>query len=683
MEIKENGEGMQQCREGLTAIVDRLDMSNMQDVVWAYKNIEKVYRHSKADFGKMVGMLEKQKEIDFNTGLAILEEIGSVMHACFGKNAIDEEIMFVIEKCGVSLGERSVVPLEWCADYVYKLVLPLSRLFTKQVVDIVAFLFTRTTVAQFDDLFDIFAGKRDVLAELHLLKVRLMRERSVKYKCMMCKGQSKENGAIEDCIRAMKISSDKTVARAKSDMVSDDELIESDKGQMAGTDFYTMDEFERRKTMSAEKQSSGQDISHEKPFPEDSCDDSSVNVRVEDTQECLNDCKQAIADDRKDDDSVKKCHGTGIPIENAECECKACDQAEEYRCLCEAKKHLLEIELTSPKFFIENAALYLSFAFDKDLFGMFKRYIDSGYRGVCAMNLFRLKAVEASILEEMVCQMKDMRRQILRSDDLVVSSTTMKMYVAWCVETFESISTESMHDYLEISKLYARFLRVFRHRKMFFVLDGICGSRIERISNLVGRHLVSDLKEIVEMILSVYKGCGSINGGLSKCKSCMMMADGQCECRNSSGCACGGGHCSAVHQEAYCSECNQNDEEAMIFEGIKDSEDSEGSVRDKLKERILEICKCDRKTFLSQIGIIESFDEEFRARVVKVLCSNYDEDWRYRRALLHCCKMHPWMFKDSGIVDLLAKDRVFAVRKTALDMKNDREEVGIRYANAA
>ncbi|KHN69758.1 hypothetical protein M896_051670 [Ordospora colligata OC4] len=680
MEIKENGEDMLHCSEGLTAVVDRLDMNNMQDVIWAYKHIDSVYRHSKADFGKIVGMLTMQKGIDFNTGLMILEEIGNVMHACFGKNVIDEEIMFVIDKCGVDLGDRGNMPLEWCADYVYKLVLPLSRLFTKQVVDIVAFLFTRTTVAQFDDLFEIFTGKKDVLAELHLLKVRLMRERSAKYICTKCRAQRMESDAIEDYIKALKISGNNTATNVENDVMRVNESeIESDKEQIVRTDFYAMDEFERCKSMSVEKQPDGLELCQDRPFSEDSHEESSS--KVEDAQECLSDCKQTIVNDFKDSLELTS-HGSGTLIVNAECKCKAYDQSEERRCLDEAKKYLLEIELASAKFFIENAALYLAFTFDKDLLDMFSKYINTEYRGVCAMNLFRMKTVEASVLEQMVCKMSDMRKEILMAESLVVSLATAKMYVAWCAETFESISTQSMNDYLEISKLYARFLRVFRHRKMFFVFDGICGSRVERISSSVGKHLANDLKEIIEMILSLYESNNEIDDGVDKLKSCIIIDDEQCEGVVNGACASDDLNCNVAHQEAHCSKCNENNEEEIIFEGIKCNEASEAFVRDKLKERILEICKCDKKVFLSQIGVIENFDEEFRTRVIKVLCSNYDEDWRYRRALLHCCKMHPLIFKDSGIVELFAKDRVFAVRRTALDMKQEEDEVEARRVSA-
>lgn len=518
--------------------ISSLDLGNPSDVVWAYKNIAHICRSSSADFLRVAEMLMNHKPLDFNASSSVLEEIGNTIHECFDSTE-DEELRFVMDRCGVETGVHTHAPL-WCVDHLYRLVLPFSRICTKQVVDIVAFLFTRTAAAEFDDLFEIFGAKKDFLVELNLLKVRLMRERRERYRCRRC------SASLEDCIRSIKIT----------------EVDEK------GTDFYSLVDG---------------DVSH----PADDVDHSQ---------------------NRPFSDSSEKTRCLCMP--GGECLCASYDSADEEHCLEEAKRHLLELEKISPRFFLENTALYLSLAADQDLLALFRKYMSTEHRAICTANVFRL-VVDAETVEEMVLVLGT---DVLRADGLVVGRTTLQLYVDWCVATFSSISVSSICDYAEISRLYIRFLQTFRHRRMFGILSGICACKIEKVTSIVSGHLVASLEEIVDIFLDM--------------------------------------------------------EDASEMDDVFRHVDADPAPTTKeLEQIVMAVQKHHRKAFLSQIGVLRRFGDNLRSRVVAGLCGNYDTDWRYRRELLHAYEQYPDLFKDIDMPDALASDPVFVVRQTALDMK--------------
>lgn len=600
---------------GLSFQIDSLSMDNPGHVIWAYKNLQHVREHSAADFDKMVRMMADHRLPDFNTSLVVLEEVGRVLQSCFREEREDEEISFVASRCGLAIGgERRAAPV-WCVDYFYGLVLPFARMCTKQVVDIVAFLFTRTTVAEFDDLFEMFSRKKDFLVELHLLKVRLMRERSIRYKCKRCVEAGGAGGlSVEEWVKGMRISDGKGCG----------EEINRDQGK--GMDFYSIDEPGRERGGADGADEPG--LSQDRPFiidepasKQDFSEDRDAGAS-EGTEEVPGHKADGVPEEGQD--GLCRCKEGG-----AACLCGAYEASEEEWSLSEAKRHLVDIEPVSPRFFLENAALYLSLSFDKDVLGLFRKYMGTEYRTACASHIFRLKAVDAETREEMVAELRDAKREMLRSEHLPVTATTLGLYIEWCVDTFDSISMSSVEDYSDIGRLYVRFLRAFPHRKMLVVLEGICGSRIERVANAAGVHIAEHLEEIVETLLRSF--------------------DGEGEQENAKG-------------------GTVLDDEAVLG-GLSRFESPGFCARSELKKIVLEVSKRHRKACLPQIGALAHFDADFRRRVARLLCADSSHDWRYRRELLHSYRRHPGLLDDVLDLDGLARDPVFIVRRTALDIK--------------
>lgn len=292
--------------------------------------------------------------------------------------------------------------------------------------------------------------------------------------------------------------------------------------------------------------------------------------------------------------------------------------------MSESKRYLLEIESISPRFFLENASLYLSLSYDEDLFELFKTYTTTEYRTICASNVFRLKRISSDEMESIVDGMADMRREMLRSDDLMITQTTLKIYVDWCLNVFDSISISSINDYSEVSRLYIKFLRGFRHRRMFGILQGLCGSKIDRIMSMTGAHLVNDLNEMVELLLELFNGS---------------MED-------------------------------QRDD-IQDIDDLLSRFDVPDDVERELERIITEVVRSHRKGFLSQIEVLNHFGDEFRSGVIEMLCTNYDTDWRYRKEVLCSYRRHPNLFGGRNILDGFINDPVFIVRRMALDVKEE------------
>ncbi|AFM99261.1 hypothetical protein EHEL_101690 [Encephalitozoon hellem ATCC 50504] len=606
--------------------IDRLDMGNPEHVVWAYKNIRQAYSHSATDFSRMVKMMAEHRPLDFNTSLIVLEEIGGILHKHFGEEEDDEEISFVASKCGLSITSGESDTCMRYVDYLYRLVLPFAKVCTKQVVDIVAFLFTRTSTAEFDELFEIFGKKKDFLVELYLLKVKLMRERSAKYKCERCRNADKKASLdMEECIKNMKISP------SGGEMEKDPEKK---------TDFYSIEDVDSIRKESNEKFPEDLSFSQGKPFFE-----SGVESHSLEGGKSLNGSEDRSADggvlegkphltsDGGSRNTSCECGTDGRP--NETCLCASYKPSDEAYCLSEAKKHLLDIESISPRFFLENVALYLSLSFDKELLDLFRKYVNTEYGTVCAFHVFKLKTIDRETSEALIGEMKDAKREILKSENLAVTSTTFNLYVEWCMDTFGSISISSINDYSDISRLYVKFLRAFPHKKMFLILEGMCESRIDRVSNVVYGRIACDLEEIVSIILGLF---GDTNED-DRRKASNTLMDDEKIFRNSS----------RLDAPNFC-------------------------IKQELEKIVFEVCKRYRKAFLSQIKVLLHFPDDFRLKIVSILCGDYDNDWRYRRALLHSYREHPHFFEGIFNLDIFTRDPVFIVRRTALDI---REELGI------
>ncbi|AFN83970.1 hypothetical protein EROM_101550 [Encephalitozoon romaleae SJ-2008] len=610
--------------------IDKLDMDNPEHIVWAYKNIQQVYNHSTVDFSRMIKMMTKHKLLDFNTSLVILEEVGSILQAHFGEREEDEELSFVADKCGLVINNRTADDSLQCIDYLYKLVLPFAKICTKQVVDIVAFLFTRTTTGEFDELFEIFGKKKDFLVELYLLKVKLMRERSIRYKCERCRGVDKMiDLEMEECIKNIKISFD-----------SKDECNkEMEKDQEKKTDFYSIEgENSSSRKEGNEKFPEDLSFSQGKPFFESSIESFSEEGSKHSNEageakmdrDVLNHKSQQVSDDLSCK-TLCKCGRGGNVGET--CLCASYKLSDEIRCLVEAKRCLLDIESISPRFFLENVALYLSLSFDKELLNLFRKYINTEYGSVCAFHIFKLKTVDPETLEAMIKEMKDVKKEILKSEHLIITTTTFNLYVEWCVDTFGSISISSINDYSDISRLYIKFLKVFPHKKMFLILQRMCGSRIDRVSNTVYGHIAYDLEEIVKITLSLFDNVRS-------------------------------------NDEEKIPNTLLDDEK--IFGDSNRLDTSNFCIRQELEKIVLEVCKRYRKSFLSQIKTLFYFsNNDFKEKIIKILCDDHGNDWRYRRALLHSYREHPCLFKEAFNLDNFTKDPVFIVRRTALDIKEE------------
>lgn len=618
--------------KGFSFRIDRLDMDNPEHIVWAYKNIQQVYNHSTADFSRMIKMMADHKLLDFNTSLVILEEIGGILQAHFGEAKEDEELSFVAKKCGLVVTNRTANASPQCVDYLYRLVLPFSKTCTKQVVDIVAFLFTRTTMGEFDELFEIFDKKKDFLIELYLLKVKLMRERSIRYKCKRCRGADKMiDLEMEECIKNMKISFD-----------SKDECNkEVEKDQEKKTDFYSIEDDNANRKESNEKFPEDLSFSQGRPFFESSIESFSEegNKYLDETGEAKIDRdilnhKSHQASGDLPYKTLCKCRRNESVGET--CLCASYKLSDEIHCLTEAKRHLLDIESISPRFFLENVALYLSLSFDKELLNLFRKYINTEYRSACAFHIFKLKTVDPETLEAMIKEMKDAKKEILKSDHLVITTTTFNLYAEWCMDTFGSISISSINDYSDISRLYIKFLRVFPHKKMFLILQRMCGSRIDRVSNTVYGHIAYNLEEIVKITLNLFD---NVHSNDEEKMPSTLLDDGKIF-----------GNSNRIDTSSFC-------------------------IRQELEKIVLEVCKRYRKSFLSQIKTLFYFsDDDFKEKIIKILSDDHGNDWRYRRALLHSYKEHPCLFKGAFNLDSFTKDPVFIVRRTALDIK---EELGL------
>lgn len=682
---RDDGEHME--HGDICSRISNLDLNNPSDIIWAYKNIKLVSTLSTTEFHSMAKMMMEHRPFDFNSSSIVLDDIGNVIQSHFGGDKEDEEINFVINKCGVEVGRRCT-PSSWFVDYLYRLILPFSRICTKQVVDIVAFLFTRTTVAEFDELFEIFQNKRDFLVELNLLKVRLLRERSERYRCKRCMSYSGElinevGLSIEESIRNMKIgSTDSEDPKPEREMDGTEDL-KCDDEQPKGTDFYSIEKDKKDGSRRMEKcPTEGLKHSQEKPFYADTsvppstvlmdvllvrdCSDVDEETSIESgkahgsgilisagdqpdgIQVPISDTPKEIAPGSVEGGTESPCNELfpspppcicrpGYAQEPMTCLCGASDPSEEKHCLSEAKKCLLDLEKVSPKFFLENAALYLSLSFDEELFTLFKKYTKTEYRSVCASNIFRLKTVKKETIEDMLENMQEARGDVLKAEGLVINHTTFKLYVAWCAATFNSISISSAGEYVEISKLYIRFLRVFQHKYMFNIFQGICACKIERISNMIGGHIVNDLEEIVGILLETsnreQNSFGEVNG------------------------------------EDVLSSSVFATEEMLV--GLRQLATSDLCIEKDLESIITKLCRSHRKAFLSQISVLNHFSDEFRCKIVQNLCSDYNTDWRYRRELLHTYKKYPHLFRSEDVLDSFTRDRVFIVRRTAMDMKEE------------
>ncbi|ADM12487.1 uncharacterized protein Eint_101620 [Encephalitozoon intestinalis ATCC 50506] len=609
--------------------IDSLNMNDPENVVWAYRNIQQVYSHSAVDFEKMVKIMMGTKLLDFNTSLIVLEMVGNALQDHFEKQKEDEEISFVASKCGLSISSGENKVSTGYIDYLYKLILPFARICTKQVVDIVAFLFTRTSRAEFDELFEMFEKKKDFLVELYLLKVRLMRERSLKYKCGRCKDAREMSSLeMEEWIKNMKISS--------VGELGDDKGVECEKK----TDFYSIDSAGGgRREDGMEGLPEELSFSQDKPFFEST---TSPSNNSKDREEAKNKLEGDTLECRPHQRPYEEeCHD-GVcrcRVEESEdktCLCASYKPSDESRCLKEAKKYLLDIESVSPRFFLENVALYLSLSFDKELLDLFEKYIGTEYEPVCASHIFKLKAIDSGVLEAMIGRMRNSKREMLKSDNLPVTDTTFGLYIEWCADTFGSISISSVNDYSNISKLYIKFLRSFPHKKMFLILEEICESKIERVSDAVYAHIAEDLEEIVKILLNLFNSTEE-NNKLSKDEEKMSMLGDE-----------------------------------KTFKNAKRLNSPEFCIEQELERIVLEVCKRYRKAFLSQIRVLDHFpDNEFLLKISKTLCTNYENDWRYRRALLHSYREWPKFFGEILNIDSFTKDPVFIVRRTALDIKEE------------
>ncbi|KMV65319.1 hypothetical protein M970_101600 [Encephalitozoon cuniculi EcunIII-L] len=624
--------------------INNLDMDNPEHVVWAYKNIQRVYSHSAPDFNKMIRMMMEHRPLDFNTGLVVLEEVANILQSCFVEEKKDEEISFVASRCGLAIGDRTDAPEMQCVDYLYRLVIPFARTCTKQVVDIVAFLFTRTTVAEFDELFEIFGKKKDFLVELYLLKVKLMRERSSNYRCRRCRNVNEMNClSMEECIKNMKIS---LVGKSKE---------EAD--QEKKTDFYSIDDAtqnRKEKCSGAEEAAEDLALSQDRPFFEPNAEsDSSASTKCSDTSDEKNKLNGSspnhkfhqVSNEPSCPNLICMCGTTGQV--GTTCLCASYETSDEIHCLGEAKKHLMDIESISPRFFLENVALYLSLSFDEELLNLFRKYTNTEYQAVCASHVFKLRTVDSGTIEAMVEEMRNAKREMLKSDFLPITSTTFGLYIGWCMDTFGSISISSVSDYSDISRLYIRFLRAFRHKKMFLILAEICGCRIERVSAVACAYIADNLEEIVEIFLNLFDNTEA-DPRLSK-------------------------------DEEKVLNTLLNDEK--IFKDVCRLDAPGFCIKQELEKIVLEVCRRHRKAFLPQIKILHRFlDSEFRLKVIGILCTDYANDWRYRRALLHSYRENPCFFK--GVLNLTSftKDPVFIVRRTALDIK---EELGSEIIEGA
>jgi hypothetical protein len=709
------------------------------DIIWLYKNLAHIYWQSPPTFKQILERTSEIKPLDFGSSTAALEEICTMLARCMDEETFDDEMEFVIKESGLGVelkDERN----DWCLDYFYRLSLPFARICTKQVVDIAAFLFTRTSVAEFDELFAMFVNKKDFLVELRLLKVRLMRERARKYRCARCKDSDggsnighlglEENAAasdvvedgaleqrkLEESMRALSIKNDgenEAVLGEKVLRPLDNEGVELGSDGVSGMDFYSLDDSHRSRAPRAE----GDPLRSDRPFlsPKEEAASSEPMVApgllaelgssimgtgdvtvvapstggptVAESAPAAPDLNLSVvlhevttisalpalvspspAEGRKVPfytlenasfssralvlASTKKAEVvaepssqpsmapatsskcTCNPQESSTCTCATYDLAEEEKCLAEAKKYLIELEKVAPRFFIENATLYLSLSYDGALFDLFKKYAGNEYRTVCAKNIFRLKKVGRDEIEPLIESMRDSEADILQGEDIEISPMTLGMYIRWSSRTFKSLSISSFDDYAPISRLYIKFLREFRHKGMFRILKGIFECKVERVEGAAKPCLIRDLCEICEIFI-----------GVGKCRESVDVSDGV----------------DPLPQDSPSKEADD------LFREIGGPA---YDIRRELMDIIREIHAHEhlRKFLLPQLPALMYFSEEFRLSITKGLCTEYGLDWRYRRDLLHAYRRHPHLFS-VNVADELINDPVFSVRRMAALVK--------------
>ncbi|KAF9763652.1 hypothetical protein NGRA_1149 [Nosema granulosis] len=159
--------------------LEKLDFENVFHLMWVYKNIPYILKHSEQKMEEIVQDLEKIVISDFYPAGIILQYLNQLIYRIYNIKDNDEELVFLKDRCGYN-NEEQEEELSGLKKHILSLCKPIVGLHTKEVVDIMAYSYEVDGNEDFDNLFKIFKGSNDILIELHLHKVRINRKRNNK-----------------------------------------------------------------------------------------------------------------------------------------------------------------------------------------------------------------------------------------------------------------------------------------------------------------------------------------------------------------------------------------------------------------------------------------------------------------------------------------------------------------------
>ncbi|KAI5170310.1 hypothetical protein PAEPH01_1327 [Pancytospora epiphaga] len=358
---------------------------------------------------------------------------------------------------------------------------PFLRLFDKQIVDLVFFVYRKTGTNHFETLFKEHEGSKDLLIELHLLVARGAKCRSFDFSDIKEMLESERNDRVN-------ITGDQ----------NKDIVAVVDKGVMPDTRGTTDD-------VTGFFTGSGDSIKKEEvDFFEDVSDDSAN----EDTPNIEIGCFE--------DNNLEKIRPfilskNSTPMAHLE----------------QAKQLLLSMGIKDQSFYVESVSTFLSIRFDRTLFLSYIRtpHNHQFYRTLSKFKeppFFFYKDLDIRyLLFENNANGRMRRRGVmgkldLRDNDVFMdrtteynSSNTYKHTIvcnAYTLKYFISYSTVVFSDYLSaaesylvIAKYLSFFVNKYKHLSLFRVLNELFDNRIAKVYDEVCEYILENIKLYMEV----------------------------------------------------------------------------------------------------------------------------------------------------------------------------------------
>ena len=144
-----------------------IDLAEEIDLIYLYRNA--------SIFHELLTPLSLVHIYDINTALICFGILESAIFSELGLETVDPELEYCMDSSQSSENRPKTEQNQFYIENMEALLSPLLSICSKQAVDLVLFVYQKTSTNYFELLFRSFANEADLLVELHLLMARLLR----------------------------------------------------------------------------------------------------------------------------------------------------------------------------------------------------------------------------------------------------------------------------------------------------------------------------------------------------------------------------------------------------------------------------------------------------------------------------------------------------------------------------